>query len=703
MFLSSLLFFLTVVSCSGLALVALTRDVRSLAHWVFAAGMAALALETLLSGLSLRAESYVDVVAWQHGRMLAASVTPGLWLLFSVIFARRNSREGVTTWRWPIVAAFVLPVGIATYWRDTLFFAVAGRDTAARWELGLAWAGYLHQFAVLLIAVFIVMNLERILRASTGSIRWQIKLLVLGLGGFFAVRVYTASQALLFSSVTSTLEFIDRSTLLVATGLLWWSFRRTSSFKTSLYLSGTALYHSLSIVIIGVYLLFVGILAKAVHYVGGEQTLPFQAFVLFLTLLALAGFLLSDEWRVRSKRFLNLHFHRPQYDYRREWAKFTQETASLLDKREICETVVKLVSRVFGVACASIWLFDETDERLVYGGSTVFSEDEARELDIAGAGGMALLRLARGNPWPIDFATAQEGWASEFSKTYDSLLRSARARYCVSLVAGQSCLGVLTLDARLTRESLSVEDYELLKLIADQTASSLLNIRLSQQLVKAKEAEALQSLSTFFVHDLKNLASTLSLTVQNLPVHFDNPEFRQDALRVISNSVNKMNAMCSRLSSVTKQLELQKAPTDLNGLIATTLAELNGSMSVVVGQRLSTLPAIFADAEQVQKVLLNLLLNAQEATGPQGEVTVRTEQHDGWATLAVTDNGPGMSRKFIEHSLFRPFQTTKSKGLGIGLFHSKKIIEAHHGRIEVESEEGKGSTFRVWLPVRGER
>jgi hypothetical protein len=662
--------------------------------------MITLALEAALSGFSVQAESYSEVIAWQRWRTLVASISPGLWLLFSLTFAQADYRVRVTQWRWLILTSICLPFALTLLWHDALFFDVSTRAAASRWELGLNWAGYLHQLAVLVIAAFVVMNLESVLRAATGSFRWQIKFLILGLGGFFAVRIYTASQALLFSSLTSTLEIINASALIIAAGVIGWSFRRSPSFSASLYLSGTALYHSLSIVIIGFYLLIVGILAKAVSYVGGGQTLPLQAFLLLLALLLLVGFLLSDEWRVRSKRFLNTHFQRPRYDYHREWARFTQETASLLDNREVCEAVVKMVSETFGVACASLWLLDENEDRLIRGGSTVFSEKDARELNIAGHEGSTFIRLMREQQWPVDFSAAREDWAGEFRRTHETFCRGARLRYCVPLAAGHVFIGVLTLDDRLTREPLSVEDYELLKLITDQTASSLLNIRLSRQLVQAKEAEAFQALSTFFVHDLKNLASTLSLTVQNLPLYFDNPEFRQDALRMINNSVNKMNAMCGRLSLVTKHLELHQTPTDLNALVAATLAELNGSMKAVVRQRLRSLPDFFVDGEQLQKVLLNLLLNADEATGPQGEIVVATEQYDDWAMLAVTDNGPGMSREFIEKSLFRPFQTTKSKGLGIGLFHSKKIIEAHHGHIEVESEEGKGSTFRVWLPVR---
>jgi len=84
-----------------------------------------------------------------------------------------------------------------------------------------------------------------------------------------------------------------------------------------------------------------------------------------------------------------------------------------------------------------------------------------------------------------------------------------------------------------------------------------------------------------------------------------------------------------------------------------------------------------------------------------GEIQVSTEQIEGWIVLSVSDNGCGMSKEFIEKSLFHPFKTTKKQGMGIGLFHSKMIVESHKGRIEVESEAGKGSTFRVFLPLIG--
>jgi putative PEP-CTERM system histidine kinase len=257
----------------------------------------------------------------------------------------------------------------------------------------------------------------------------------------------------------------------------------------------------------------------------------------------------------------------------------------------------------------------------------------------------------------------------------------------------------MTLSERITKEGFSLEDMELLKAVADQTAANLSNLCLSKELLQAKELEAFQSVSAFFVHDLKNLAATLSLTVKNLPLHFDNPEYRKDALRAIAQSVETINSVCASISLINKQLELQRTKVDLNQLVTDLLAQVNGSIKVPLSFTGAAVPKVLLDSEQMQKVLLNLLLNANEATGPEGEIQVTTGQSNGWITVSVKDNGCGMPENFIQTSLFKPFRTSKKHGLGIGLFHSKKIVESHQGTIEVESEVGKGSTFRVMLPV----
>jgi putative PEP-CTERM system histidine kinase len=686
--------------CSGLAIAMLLRDARAFAGRIFAVGMTILAVEALFTALSVQAETYVDVVYWQRWRFFTAAWLPGVWLIFSLSFARGNYREFLTKWRWAIAATAFPPLYLIVTDFTALFIDVPFSDAMSRWSLGLGWVGYSFFVLFLIESACILMNLERTLRASTGDLRWQIKFMILGLGSLFAVRVYTASQALLFSRLTTTAETINAGALVVAACLILRSFSRSRLLTVNFYVSPTALYHSLTMMAMGGYLLLVGLLAKVVTYVGGEDILPFEALFVFFAFLLLALFWMSDEWRQRSRLFISRHFQRPRYDYRKEWLGFTQRTTSLLESKDLSNAVVKMVSETFGVSCVTLWLLDETRQQLLFGGSTVFPETQARELLLAKTGdGGALIRVMQEKHFPIEFDTRRDDWAGEFARRYATSLGEARIRYSVPLNAGRELLGIMTLNERVIHEPLSVEDADLLKTVADQAAASLSNLKLSRQLLKAKEMEAFQTLSTFFIHDLKNLASTLSLTMQNLPVYFDDPEFRADALRVITNSVQKIDSMCSRLSLLTKGLDLHKERVDVNTLVTTTLAELNGAVRATVTQNLHALPSLLIDSEQIQKVLVNLVLNANEATGANGEIAVTTEQQNEWAILAVKDNGAGMTQEFVEHSLFQPFQTTKSKGLGIGLFHSKKIVEAHRGRIEVESEPGKGSTFRVLLPV----
>ena len=129
------------------------------------------------------------------------------------------------------------------------------------------------------------------------------------------------------------------------------------------------------------------------------------------------------------------------------------------------------------------------------------------------------------------------------------------------------------------------------------------------------------------------------------------------------------------------------------------LDRVDGIPNVQLTRAFHPLPAVSVDREQIQNVVTNLVLNAQDALGLDGRIEVRTEQRDGRVLLSVTDNGCGMDQAFVKDSLFRPFQSTKKKGLGIGLFQSRAIVQAHGGAIHVQSEVGRGTTFLVSLPV----
>jgi putative PEP-CTERM system histidine kinase len=304
---------------------------------------------------------------------------------------------------------------------------------------------------------------------------------------------------------------------------------------------------------------------------------------------------------------------------------------------------------------------------------------------------------------PVDLKGREDDWAEDLRRIYGlDEVKESQIRYCIPLNASGRLVGIMTLSEKVFYEPLTYEETELIKTIADQAAAALMNLRLSERLRQSQELEAFQSMSAFFMHDLKNLASKLSLVTQNLPVHIDNPEFRTDALKTISQSVTKINAMSSRLSLLSQKLELNLTKTDLKDLVESTISDTKDYILAPISENLNTVPSLLLDREQIHKVLENLLMNAYDALRDNGQITVTTCSHDKWVEISVRDNGCGMSKEFIEKNLFRPFQTTKKQGMGIGLYHCKTIVEAHGGKIEVDSEEGKGTTFRVLLPVNSE-
>ena len=214
-----------------------------------------------------------------------------------------------------------------------------------------------------------------------------------------------------------------------------------------------------------------------------------------------------------------------------------------------------MVSETLESLSVSIWIVDEGRDALVFGASTTLSEDSARNIRMTGQAGVELMLALWDQEMPVYFNGTSEDGVVDFRESHAEALEEARIRYAVPLRAANRLVGILTLSGRSEDAPLSVEDHELLKTIGDQAAASLLNLRLSEQLPKTKAREALQMMSAFFMHDLKNLGSNLSLVTQNFPVHFDNPEFRKDAIRSVTRSIEKINNMCNQLSILSRPLE----------------------------------------------------------------------------------------------------------------------------------------------------
>lgn len=698
---NAIIAFAAAIVGTATALLAAVRERNSIPKWSFVVGMLLLSVDSVFVGLSAVTSQGADgILRWQECKFVGSSFVPGVWLVFAFSYARGNAREFLVKWRPMLIVAFAVPLTILFLFFHNLLTVDYSSIVPDVRLLHLKTAGLALYVWQLICSVLVLVNLERTFRASVGTMRWRIKFTILGLGALFAVRVYTSSQALLWPGRGIDESLLGMNSLGVLLGcvmILRSLFRHQE--EAAVYPPFGLFQGSLVVLLAGVYLMVVGVFAKIVEWMGGDTSFQAKAFIIMVALIGLTILGLSERVRLYARRFISRYLQRPLYDYRTVWRSFTEATASRVTQEALCEAATRQIADVFQALSVTIWLVDEKREHLDFAASTSLMSAAARDILPQKEEAIAIIRAMQENSDARDFDSATESWAVALRRCHPTQFRAGGGRVCAPMMAGTRLMGVITMGDRVRGVGFSLQDFDLLKCVADQVAASLLNVQLSQKLLQSKELEAFQTMSAFFVHDLKNTASTLNLMLQNLPVHFENPAFRADALRGVAKTCEHINHLISRLSLLRHDLRIRPVEQDLNEVIGGVLANWNRATNIALVKNLRPCPKILLDNEQFLKVVTNLVLNATEAVPPGGQITVETSQSNGWAVLTVADTGCGMDPEFLRTALFRPFQTTKKNGFGIGMFQSKMIVEAHGGRIEVESELKKGTTFRVLLPA----
>ncbi len=666
----------------------------------FLLGMAGFALQGALGILSRESAEPQRLLALQRWQWASGALLPGIWLAFSLGFAKSGAAIPSRAWRWTLAGLMGIPSVLAFPWADLLFTGQVLKDLSWGWFLPIGWPGKLFVAVTLLGWVLGLANLERTIRVAAGRARWQVKFLVFGLGGLAALQVYTGGQALLFGGADTILEQVNGLALLPASLSLGVGVWRCGVREVRIQLSHSALYHSLTFLVVGIYFLLAGAAAQLLVLLGALEGIHYKILFVFLVVCGAGAVLFSDRVRYRVRKIVRQNFLKSRYDYREVWSRFTQSTAGLTEPRALCREAARFLAETLEALSVSVWLLEEREGSLRLAASTVYPEGESLEVPLGLLEAGELLSLLAVHPFPVvdlegDVPQSLADWKASAS----GFLQDAMVRYCVPLVAARRLLGMVTVGERIRWVPLAEEDKDLLRTLVDQLAMGLAQSRLSEELREARELEAFQSMAAFLVHDLKNLSAKLALTAQNLPEYFQEPEFREDAVRVITQSVEKIKAMCSQLSLTREGLQVRPQEVDPRELLRQSLKELDGVLRAEVVQELGEVPTVRADPELMKRVLVNLLLNANEAVSEKGRILVGAWAGGGCVVLRVEDDGKGIPREFMEKSLFRPFRTSKPGGMGIGLFQCKTMVEAQGGRIEVESQEGKGTRVRVVLPV----
>jgi two-component system sensor histidine kinase HydH len=221
---------------------------------------------------------------------------------------------------------------------------------------------------------------------------------------------------------------------------------------------------------------------------------------------------------------------------------------------------------------------------------------------------------------------------------------------------------------------------------------------------RSERLAALGQLSAGLAHELRNPLGTMKASAEMLMKSVDagNAVAREMA-GFISSEVDRTNSLVTRFLDFARPLAIRLEKTDISQVIDQAVSDIekhSPPLDVAIYKNYSPeIPPFLLDGQLMERVFYNLLLNAAQVSPPQGNVTVKTRQVGDMVEIAVIDRGPGIDPKHME-SIFNPFFTTKSTGVGLGLAIVSKIVDEHGGSISVKSEPGGGSVFRVYVPFR---
>lgn len=605
------------------------------------------------------------------------------WFTFLLILLRpqRTQRpHKAIAWMSPVAAVLVLSSLLARS-----FFALSTHPWGDLSRLAL--------YGALLLPVFALILLEQVFRNVTEDSLWNIKPLCLGLAGTFMFDLYLFSQAVLFNHPDADALSIRGLVHTLVVPLLVLSMSRRSDWLTHIQLSPKAAFHSATLLLAGVYLLFISSVGYYVRYFGGEWGRALQLALVFLALIVWVVLALSGSTRSKLKVFLSKHFFHYRFDYRVEWLQFTRALSTQNSPQEMGQQVIRGLADMLESPAGGLWLKARGEQAFTQ--SARWNLAQTHEKEDANS---PLCQFITDSGWVVNLEEFRS-----YSHRYGQLklpgwlLEMAHAWLVVPLLVDHELIGFCVLASARTRVDVNWEVNDLLKTAGQQAASFLAQIQATEALLEARKFDSFNRMSAFVVHDLKNIVAQLSLMMKNAKRLGDNPEFQQDMVMTVENSLERMRQLMLQLH------ERAAPPGPVMGVNLVRIIHRIASVAERRGRPLDLRihePVVTrGHEERLERILGHVVQNALDATDPGGQVWLTLERANGQARIVVGDSGHGMSQHFIQNRLFKPFQTTKPAGMGIGAYESFQYVQELGGRIEVDSALGKGTTVSLLLPL----
>ena len=538
-----------------------------------------------------------------------------------------------------------------------------------------------------------LLMVEQVFRNVGEVSRWGAKPVCLGLACVYAFDTYVFSEGLLFGRTDPEAYSLRGAVHALAVPFLFVAARRRNDWITRLQVSRTAAFYSATLVLAGGYLLFMSGIGYYVRYFGGTWGRALQLGLLVVGLAFLVALVVSGSLRSWLKVFVGKHFYSYRYDYREEWLRFTAMLSSKRSPEETGGMIVRGLAKMVECPAGSLWASTGPDQP--YTQVAVWNMPRVTEVEPVGSPFSVFMR---DKGWVIDleeFRSAPRRYATLTLPTW--LLGSPNPWLVVPLLVGEDMLGFVLLARPRTSMDLNWEVLDLLKTAGRQAAGYLGQMQATEALLEARKFEAFNRMSAFVVHDLKNIVTQLSLMLKNAERLHDNREFQQDMLLTVESSLEKMKRL---------MLQLREGATPPGGSRGVELGPIVRRLASTARQQGRTLDvqeseplATRGHDDRLERVLGHLVQNAMDATPANGRVWLKVQRYSGQVKVEVGDTGAGMSEDFVQTKLFRPFNTTKHSGMGIGTYESFQYIRELGGSISVDSRLGEGTVLTVLLPL----
>jgi putative PEP-CTERM system histidine kinase len=629
---------------------------------------------------------FVALQLWQQGILTSVlAVTSALWLLFELVFARESAFAGIRDRAFTVYALMTLFAASAVASFFTPIFQLQIDEARTRFIHFTQLGKY---FLVLLIIsyTFGLFQLESTYRASVGQLRRALRpaaistatlqgvLLIAAMLGLLIARIdFVAIQLAALCSIV-TLVMVSRFLV----------FEEVTGQRV--VISREAVYSSVAVLLVGTYFVLIGVTVWILIMLGGSPKVFFSVLAAFMAILLFVALFFSSSIKTRWRGLVDRSIYSGKIDLLAEMSAFAEQVSVVTDRHEMFDSIVAVLEQKCQMSDIVIALKGEQRGEFhidypVANARTVLLPTVEDWLFRAG------LMLGREEIAPYLGDCLPEERIFVETQLGDNLIPLLARKELVGFVSCRAGAAVSS-DVRFLVDSIS-----------HQLALSLLSSQQSEKLLETRELASFTKVSSFVIHDVKNLISMLSMVLQNAETKLGDPRFQSMTIETLRGAQERMQRLISRLTSPAKQADVKLSDCDLRRLVLDLCDEmrLSGQKKIAVRIGLEELPAVKGNPDGLKSVVSNLFINAIEAMPDGGDLLIDARVDDMYVVMTVRDTGVGMSPDFLREKLFRPFQTSKPSGLGIGLFQSKELVEQMNGKLTVDSVLGEGTCFTMKL------